>query len=470
MDSNTKRYSEGKGQRLFVFLVMCLLIASANLGLVNNVLAIKASHGGNLFGVRDVLIVVVLAVGTLRASSRRGQTLVNPLSRLVLLIVLLTPLAMLIGLSNNGQLLSVSREGFMMMGWLLAAVLAANLRDKKTLSIVVNAMIGIGLLVAVGVFVEAGSFGQIRVVTPADVVSISRRSTPSGWPFMMISSSLAQVLFLMQSKSSTKNRLYWLLCWVVIMIASLLTQSRTFVVGIAVSTVVFLIFSLQARSYKIELARIVPFLAVIPIAMVITFTIGNLLIRPDFTDYFVTRYSVLEDLNSMIEYSERDTRRAEIEIGFERYKESPWFGVGLGTTYREAVFSTFDRADPATTIHNIFAFFLFRYGPLGLVVFLLLIYRVLQSLSTALRDTSSGISVLGVGLSVGIVNLFACAVFGNVFGTTYGIPQSMTALGCLIAYERIRDSQRDGDGEFYRTRRSGSPAKFRSYTNRSSWL
>ena len=88
----------------------------------------------------------------------------------------------------------------------------------------------------------------------------------------------------------------------------------------------------------------------------------------------------------------------------------------------------------------------------------MLIYYVFRSLSRALKDKSSCISALGVGLSVGMVNLFTCAIFGNVFGTTYGVPQAMTALGCLAAYEQIRSSHFMTNGGIRRASPIAKPA------------
>lgn len=422
---------------MFTYLVISLLVLSSNLGLVNNIISIQASDGGNLVGLRDVVILLVLLVGILRLP-RQGRTASgNRLAQISLVVVLLTPVAALVGLLFGGGPLSVARESVTMCGWLLAFVLGTNLRSRQSLQLVVKAMVIIGLLVAIGVFVEAVSIGEIRLVTPADEVASTGRSTPSGWPVMMLSASLALVYFFYDCKASGKSRWFYFTTWVLILVASFLTLSRTLIVGLAASSVMLLIFILFSNRHFVRWPRVLLVLALIPTTLSITFLFGERIIRTDFTDYFVARYSVFASMNAAIEYSQEDTRRAELELGLQRFLASPVHGVGLGSQYREAALGSYGKGDPATFIHNIFGFFLFRYGPLGLLLFLMLILGVLRSLHLALRDTSE-LAPMGVGLAVGMVNLLAGALFGNVFATSYGAPIAMAALGCLVAYEEMR--------------------------------
>jgi hypothetical protein len=425
---------------LFLVSVVFLLIASANLGLVNSHFGIKASDGGNLLGIRDVLMVAVLAIGLVQVSHPRRAVVQNPLSLLTLLIVVLTPFAMIVGLFHEGPLLAVARDGFMMLGWLLVVVIAANLLNRQSLRVVCTAMLLIGLAVALGVFVEAASAGTIRVVTPRNDVATLGRSTPSGWPMMMLSSSLALVLILTEQKAPVRATAFRLVTWVVVVIASLLTQSRTLLVGIGVSTIAFLFLLLKNSPVRAKWIRLLLLLVGIPVAVSAALILGNQFIRPDFSEAFVSRYSVLRSLDSLVEYSGEDARRAEVAVGFERYVESPWVGVGLGSEYRDFI-PGYDELLPRQLIHNVLAFFLYRYGPVGLIAFLLLACRVFVSLDRALRDRKSGLGPLGAGLAVGIINLLVCAFFGNVFATTYGAPQAMAAVGGLVAYEHLRAAQ-----------------------------
>lgn len=422
---------------MFTYLVISLLVLSSNLGLINNIVSIQASDGGNLVGLRDVVILVVLLVGSLRLLRQSRTASGNRLAQISLIVVLLTPVAALVGLLYGGGVMDVARESVTMLGWLLAFILGTNLRNRQSLQSIVNSMVIIGLLVAIGVFVEAISIGEIRLVTPADVVTSTGRSTPSGWPIMMLGASIALVSFLSDGKSSGPSRWFYFITWVLILVASFLTLSRTLIAGLAVSSVMFLILVLFSNRRFVRWSRVLLVLALIPTILTITFLFGERIIRNDFTEFFVSRYLVLESVNAAIEYSQEDTRRAELELGLQRFVESPVLGVGLGSQYREASLGYYGEEDPAILVHNILGFFLFRYGPLGLLLFLLLILRVLGSLRLALRDTGE-LATTGVGLSVAMVNLFAGGLFGNVFAMSYGAPIAMAALGCLIAYEEMR--------------------------------
>ncbi len=451
--------------RVFPLLVICLLFAATNLGLVNRFLGIRASDGGNILGVRDILVGLILFVGLLRMLHvNKNTVLTNKLSKITLFIVFLTPIATAVGLFFDGSPLLVVRDMVMMFGWLLALVIASNLRDRDSITSSINAVIIIGVLVAIGVFIETWTFGRVLVVTPLTEIGYSGRSTPSGFPVMMVSSSLLFVYYLLDQSTSRGKNLLRLFGWMIILVASLLTQSRTLLVAIVVSTLILLVLSALFSVQKINWKKTVPLFIFFPVGFLMASTLGNRFIRSDFSDYFSSRYEVLTGVETLVDYSNKDTRRAEIELGMKRFIETPIVGVGLGSKYRAATLSVYNKADPAITIHNAFAFFLFRYGIAGLIAFLLLIFYVFQSLYFAFRSDSI-FSLERIGLCIGLVNLFACAVFGNVFGTTYGVPQSMIILGLLIACEEF------GAEEESRTKRGemGIENNYRSKRIRKNW-
>ena len=69
-------------------------------------------------------------------------------------------------------------------------------------------------------------------------------------------------------------------------------------------------------------------------------------------------------------------------------------------------------------------------------MFLVFEFLILCALLRAVRDRSD-LSPIGVGLTVGIINLMFCAWFGNVFAYSYATPVVMISVACLIAYERL---------------------------------
>lgn len=421
----------------FSTLVILLLIASSNLGLVNVRLAIKAQDGGNLIGIRDIFLALALGLGILMLLKKSHTAVRNPLSKITLLVALMTPIAAMVGILNAGQPLLVARDFVTMMGWLLAYLVGTHIRTKNALKALCHALLWIGFLVAIGVIVEAATQGYWRLVTPSDVVSSTGRSTPSGWPFMMISASLIVARLMLDLKLSRWDFLlhFSVLCF--ILVASLLTQSRTLLVGLAVGFIAFLVVALLVRGRTVKLTTLVALLSIIPVVAATTFALGERLIRTDFTDRFIARYAILSSIDSLVEYSEEDTRRTEIELGLHRYVRSPLLGVGLGSPYREEISTYFGQEDAAVLVHNVFAFFLFRYGPLGLILFAMLIVRIASSLREALNDDSD-LGISGAGIAMGLVNLAACSIFGNVFASTYGMSAALVSIGLLVAYEEQR--------------------------------
>ncbi len=257
---------------------------------------------------------------------------------------------------------------------------------------------------------------------------------------MMLSASIAMTRLLLNQAAFSKGDLRDLLFLVIIFVASLLTQSRTLLVGLAGGFIAFILIAMVTKKQRLRMTGLGLILAAIPIIVGATFLVGERLIRTDFTDQFMARYSVLESVNSLVEYSKEDTRRTEVELGFKRYVSSPLLGLGLGSPYREQIyisFEDFQEEDSAILVHNVFAFFLFRYGPLGLFLFSLLCVRFIWSLFQAFHDTTN-CSAYGIGLSIGLVNLVMCSFFGSVFSSTYGVPVTMICIGTLIAYEEGR--------------------------------
>lgn len=426
-------------ETLFVTLVILLLVASSNVGLVNVKIAIKARDGGNLLGIRDALLALVTFGGMAGVLKQSKTALHNPLSKITFLVAGLTPIAALVGILYDGQVMTVARDSVTMMGWVMAYVVGTHLKTESALRRVYNAILWLGLLVALGVFIEAATLGHTRVVTPADVVTATGRSTPSGWPLMMMCAALVMTRLLLHRGAVTSLKyafidLFYLL---IILVASLLTQSRTLLIGLATGFAVFLLMAMITRKRSVRRTGLILVLALIPFVTGMTLLLGERLIRTDFTDVFITRYSVLGSVDSLLQYSEEDTRRAEIELGLNRYAKSPLLGLGLGSPYREEMRLFFGQEDPAILVHNVFAFFLFRYGPIGLLLFSLLCVRFVISLYRAFHDATDR-ALYGIGLATGLINLVACSFFGSVFSSTYGVPVAMICAGTLIAYEEQR--------------------------------
>ena len=251
---------------------------------------------------------------------------------------------------------------------------------------------------------------------------------------MMIGSSLVYALLMFERPKSFVVTVVRIMCLLTILSASLLTQSRTLVVGMAFSLVLTVVFTLFSGVRRIRWGVLITAMGLIPLLLQAAFFIGQRNIRTDFADVFTARYAVMQNLGSALEYSESDTRRAEIETGLESYWEHPLFGLGLGTSYR-GVF--YEGEEEGVLVHNVFAYFLFRYGLPGIVVFVGFTLLAVRSLFLATRDRGE-LAPIGVGLAMSVINLLVCGMFGNVFATSYGTPIAMVAVGGLIAYERMR--------------------------------
>jgi len=431
MPRPTRRQETSGG--VYLYLVIALLVASSNLGLVNNVLAIKTGAGENLVGMRDILVGCLIVLG-LRARGRFKTIENGALAGVIRIILWMTPLAALVGLISGGEPLSVAREFVMMLSWSLAIIVARRLQTPKQLRLVVNAFVVVALCLSIGVFVEAVTAMRLRVVTPTATDGV--RSTPSGWPIMMIGESLLFVHLLLETRTSAVTYALRGTAWLAIAVASLLTQSRTLVVGVLGSSLVFLLVGATKALGRIRFSRLAFICALSVGAVSFNMALGARFIRADFAKYYTTRYSVIGSLDSAVEYSNVDGRLEEAELAVPTILRSPILGVGLAAPNRELI----DENDRGILVHNVYVHFATRYGIPGMLAFLTFEFLIFLALLRAVRDRSD-LSPVGVGLAVALINVMFCAWFGNVFGTPYGTPPVMISVACLIAYERLANSR-----------------------------
>jgi O-antigen ligase len=419
----------------YLRLVICLLVASSNLFLVNNVAALRNSAGENLVGIRDVLMALVIIKGLHWRDGRLAGPWSSPYAILCLCVAVLTPLAAVVGLFSGGQTIDVAREGVTMSGWCLPLAIAPNLKSERALTTLANTVVVLSVLISLAVFFEAFTGMSVRIVTPVPIEAASIRSTPSCWPLMMLGAS---ILLVRVGRKGGRGKELQALLWSVVVVASLLTQSRTLLVGLCVSTAAYLLLSPKRT---IAGPWIVGLLAVVPITAPVVMAIGSTFIRYDFESYFTARYGVLSGVDSAVEYSEQDTRRLESDMAIPAFLNSPLVGVGLGAPYRDAIFVrgvplSEQHEDPSLLAHNIYVHFAVKYGLPGLLVYLIFNCVVFRSVYRAARIRLP-IGGVGLGFSVGLVNLLACAWFGNVFGQTYMVQAAMIVLAGLIACERM---------------------------------
>ena len=412
----------------FNVILITLILASVNLGLINRRLAFQNEFGSNLLSLRDISLLLVLAFG-FAASRRLWGT--NGLTKTVTLVVMLTPLAALVGLSQGAPMAWVGIEFVNMTSWALAIVVAAQLKQHPMrLKLLMQIIVVVGLLVGIGVFVEV--LTSVAVVT-ADTFDVgnNKRSTPTGFPFVMLAISILLVELLDKQAKSRRATLVTVGMLGILVMATLLTQSRTYVVGIVFGTACYLVGSAFYGVKKVRWANVGLAGAASAIALALVLFFGNSWFRDGFDQQYIERYGMdSRTRGRTIEKFEKGQRLFEVRhVLTQRLPNSPFIGDGLGTQSLPKHFGkrTF-------VVHSSLAFWPLRYGVVGILAFAAFVWCLLTSLKTAVCDSSS-LGTMGRGISVGMLNLVGCSLFGNIFGVTYGVQQAMIGLACLIAYQ-----------------------------------
>ncbi len=425
-------------------LILGLLIASSNIFLINNVLSLKSSGGGNLVGIRDLLMAMLLTLGfTSEPETAIWSRLLSrsPYLTLCKVILFLTCIAGALGLYNGGSPLRVAQDFVTMFAWALPLAIAPVFCHPKHLWRLTQAVKYLGFLVSMGVFGEIYFGMRILFVTSHAVRTADVRPTPTCWPLMMLSATVVMVELFDSAPSSLKSKLVNLAIGSVTIVASFLTQSRTLFVGLGAGALFFFAATVFRGRRGIRVGWLLLSLGMLPLIWLSVVMAGETLVRTDFVSYITARYSVLGDADSAARYEQNDLRRRELEFALQQVSRSPVFGIGLGVPYRDKMYLDVavgtPNEDAAVMVHNIYGHFIVKYGFLGLIVFLIFHLLVFRSLLRAVGDNSAT-GVSGTCFSVGLINLIACALFGNVFGMPYMVQVAMVWLGGLVAYEAVR--------------------------------
>jgi hypothetical protein len=425
------RYFEKRADFIFRFLVLGLLLFSANVGLLNRHLGFQGQLQQNLFSPRDLCVGLLIAFIATQVSVWQNFA-GNRFATVIKFLLHLTPMAAVIGYANGataGGLL----QGLSIMGsWVIALALANFARSINNLKFLFIVITATGILVSLGVFVETFSRGSIAVVTPAtEDLALTFRSTPSGWPAMLLAFSMLSI-FVLRRTDWTTFLLSSSGCFL-IGIAAMLTQSRTLLVSMVVSSVLYLLFQFLHDARKVNWTGLALFYLSGGIVLSITLAIGEIFYSESFATYFIDRYSVLSQSEGAKDILERDPRREEFDhILYQHFLPSPIVGCGLGT-------DVFGDGTGATT-HNIIGYFMLRYGTLGVIAWLVFCGQTVHSLWKASSDRSST-NWLNQGFALGLQSLVIGAMFGSIFAQTYGVQQAMINLGALMAYQN-RPEQR----------------------------
>jgi hypothetical protein len=421
----------------YLALVACLLVVSSNIGLINREMSLQDGGGHNLLGLRDVLMVPTIFYGLFM--SCRYRIFGNPLATVAVALLCLTPIVACVGILFDASPYNVLSDGVTMAGWSLALILGRYLQNTQRLTTMIRIMVGLGIAVSLGVLVEGASGGTIAVVTPATTALLETvRSTPTGWPMMMMACSFLMVSILQGPSNRNVATLGRLGCLGVIVVASLLTQSRTLLVGIVGSTIIYLTLCAVLASTRTKWHYVLGVAILAVTTLPVVYLLGQSWIRDDFTEVFVNRYSVLYSTDAAEGHLQDEGRMDEMKVIFgECFLQSPLVGFGLAAPYMP---------DPDyTLVHCSFGFFFLRYGLLGLLLWLVFIGLVVRSTAHFVH-VGGPWREWGQALSLAMLNMVICATFGNQFTVPYGVQQTMIGLGALIACQQLDKQYRCAAG------------------------
>jgi O-antigen ligase len=423
--------------RDFRLLVVLAMIAGANLGLISNRIAIKLPNGNSLFELRDVFLVLILVIGLIKGHRYLIELIKTPFVISGLLIVSLVPMAVVVGILNKGETIEIAREAYTLGLWILPWVIAANIRDKQSIVILIKWILVVGSLVALGAVAEVLSGNALRLVsnvyTPG-IGGLIQRAIPDGNVYFTLTSALAMAFLI------RKDRIPGLPIWVMYVICilmlgtSFLILMRTTIVTFVITALILVIFNL----FNFKRTNITKILLIFLLGGIILIMIFNYFVRVG--GQYWTQVTMNRFLTTISGIS-NNGRIYEMGYVFRILSSSPFWGVGLGAPYRDLYLG--EAINPNLyLVHDIYGFFLVKMGLPGLLVFLNFNIAAIRSFFFNIKRKSSD-STIGLALSIGIIGMLIQAIAGNVFGSIQGLPIAMVVVGLLISYSRLQEQADD---------------------------
>jgi O-antigen ligase len=417
---------------LFFPLLFLLLVSSSNVFLINQRISIQDGSGQNMLGLRDVALVLTIMLAMPGRKALVQLTRLNSI-RICLAVTGLTIAGAIYAILSGRSLFAVGNELSALMAWVLPVIVAANLKTLPSINKCHMTLVWLGVIVSLLSLAEVMFkmplvTGSATATTLTQLSVATARSTPSCWPLMIIANGSLLVGLSTRRWKSVSSVVIRSVAVMMVTIASLMTQSRTLLVGMAVCLLGAIV---TAKTWRIRALLLGAGLA-IPLMITVAAQIGASLLTPDFADYYMKRYSVLSGIDSASEYAGTDGRTVEIQAGLENWSAWFWLGRGVASSYRPSIYSG-ETADKGQMAHNVLLYFGTRFGVAGISLFLLFCGTICSMLYRAARSPDPHNSV-ALCLGIDLVSLLAASMFGNIFAMTYMAPVAMVTFGCLVAW------------------------------------
>jgi O-antigen ligase len=418
---------------LFSALLLVLLLATSNIFLINQRLSLKGSVG-NVLGLRDIAFLALIVGGLPLLDGWTKNLTRSGAWRLCLFVLFLTLVGTLRAfLDPNREIRMILSEAVGLACWLLPLFVAAHVRSVETLSKWTLVLTVLGVLVSIGSLLE--TFMGVALVTGGtgyDSLTGQTavwRSSPTCWPLMNIAGSFLLDYCIGIRRIHLRVRVFSGICLLCVVLACLLTQSRTLLVGLVVSALGMLILG-RCKRVRIG-AAVMAVLAVIMIPL--TAHILGQLMGDVVEEGYMRRYAVLSGVNSAAEYAPEDGRTSEIAVAFEDPGRWVWFGVGIAGRYRQDIYVGEEFSQLA---HNNILFFASRFGLAGLAAFGLLVYVTIRAVGRIARSRPDP-PQSSLGLCTASLSLLVCSQFAPIYAFNYATPVTLTVLGLLMAAEKL---------------------------------
>lgn len=372
---------------------LCLLVFAAIIPFENKLMAWFNFGGG--FNITNVFLILLVFVWLIKRRNNMPFFIKNPLNLVILLFIFLTYISLWTGFFATG--ISAFGEPFheykrFITLFILFFLIVNNVSDKKNAMRIIYVMTFVILLIA---YVDIKEFRGAGVFHFDDNVRIQLLGMNPNYLGALFAQFIPLFVTLFVMSKKLRNKIFYLICFLISLPALLFTYSRGAYLAIAVALLVIGILGGKKTFYSLFLLLVVAIFA-----QSIAFGYGRI-IPPSIKE----RIEMIKGEKADQDISVQN--RKEIwAITKEYISSSPIFGYGFGASHRVLPMD----------IHNMYLKFAFDSGLPTLLIFILFI---LTAFRISFKVYFNANDDFEKAVSLGFIGSLIAMVIGNFFGERF---------------------------------------------------
>lgn len=322
----------------------------------------------------DILLLFMFSLVVIKRFSNNKNTLIiSPLEKPLAFFLLLTTILVFVSIKFFGINFNTVLRTFRPISYYLIFYIITNLIiTKKQIKFLVTGLFFVAAVVALAMLIQTTAGKSISWIPQSQTIQAgglyeeynTLRLLPPGQTLLFASFMVATCFIIFyRGKSLLLSGYYYLI--ILLGIGVMLTFTRTYLVGILLSTGFFL-FLAENEDRKRLMALMAWFVTFIILLLMVSLGTGGKL-DSAFND-ISKRYLTLFAGKDLVQSSSLSDRYLENSYAIQQIKEHPVLGIGLGNDYRPAIYGSEDAIK--YYVHNAYLYLIIDMGIPGFAFFM----------------------------------------------------------------------------------------------------